>query len=487
MDDSKRNGTERDSRGDVSELDNLSVDTAAINIVMPTTRSVTLPGAPIHDLDDEDLLEDDQPMQPVTDARANADADADADTDPGATAGSRMDAGHEDRIDAAADRERGRADDHETAEQARSPRHSTPARGVAAVTPAPQPTPAPAPVASSTSAPSPADVRQVSALRYHTGAPELSSMLTAERLLENDARTRPVPHGFWQRLLYTVSFRRINVGDSRAVRARKELDRRISRHFDGGARFVPVLTRKGGVGKTTVTALLGMALADARDDRVIAIDANPDRGTLAERMGRASRFTVRDVVRRVDDIGGYSEFSELVARDETRLDVLASDTDPHLADAFSGDDYDAVTRLAEHYYSLVLTDCGTGIVHSVMRATLDRADAVVIVSGGSVDEARLASETLTWLESNGYEELAKNAVVVLNLATQGAHVVRLGEIESHFSSRVRKTVRVPYDPQLAAGAAISFKDLRPDTREAARRLAALVVDGIPSERAGGHP
>ncbi|HCU78761.1 MAG TPA: MinD/ParA family protein, partial [Microbacterium sp.] len=65
---------------------------------------------------------------------------------------------------------------------------------------------------------------------------------------------------------------------------RKELSRRIAAPLPGGARFVPVLSRKGGVGKTTVTTLLGMALADARDDRVIAVDANPDRGTLAERI-----------------------------------------------------------------------------------------------------------------------------------------------------------------------------------------------------------
>ena len=49
--------------------------------------------------------------------------------------------------------------------------------------------------------------------------------------------------------------------------------------------LVAIASQKGGVGKTTVTTLLGMALADAREDRVIAIDANPDRGTLAERSG----------------------------------------------------------------------------------------------------------------------------------------------------------------------------------------------------------
>ena len=312
--------------------------------------------------------------------------------------------------------------------------------------------------------------------------PEPAAMLTADRLLEVNRKTRPAPEGPWQRFVYGASFRTINLGDSAKARAHKELDHRIQRQFEGGTRFVPVLTRKGGVGKTTVTTLLGMALADAREDRIIAVDANPDRGTLSERVPKQTRATVRDVVHKAASINGFTDFSALVSRDETRLDILASDTDPLLSEAFDENDYNVVADLAARFYSIVLTDCGTGIVHSVMRATLQRADSVVIVSGGSVDEARLASETLTWLEANGYGDLVRNAVVALNTATQGTNLVKLEEIEAHFRSRVREIVRIPYDPQLAAGSVVSWKDLKPLTKLSARTLASLVVEGLPSDR-----
>lgn len=313
-------------------------------------------------------------------------------------------------------------------------------------------------------------------------APESASMLTADRLLEQRGRKRPRPEGFWQEFVYVSTLHLVNIGDSARVRARKELDARISKRLDGGTRFVPVLTRKGGVGKTTITALLGMAFADVREDRVIAIDANPDRGTLAERISKQTRSTVRDVVTQAHHIVSFSDFNELASRDETRLDILASDTDPMLSEAFDEDDYNVVADLAARFYSIVLTDCGTGIVHSVMRATLRRADSVVIVSGGSVDEARLASETLTWLEANGYGDLVRNAVVALNTATQGTNIVKIDEIEAHFRSRVREVVRIPYDPMLAAGSAIDYSRLQPLTRASARDLAALVADGLPSTR-----
>jgi MinD-like ATPase involved in chromosome partitioning or flagellar assembly len=274
----------------------------------------------------------------------------------------------------------------------------------------------------------------------------------------------------------------VNLGDSAKVRERKRLDLRIDKAFEGGTRFVPVLTRKGGVGKTTVTALLGMALASTREDRIIAIDANPDRGTLAERVNKQTRFTVRDVVTKAASITSFSDLTPLVSHDETRLDILASDTDPMLSEAFDENDYNVVADLTARFYSIVLTDCGTGIVHSVMRATLQRADSVVIVSGGSVDEARLASETLTWLEANGYGELVRNAIVALNTATQGTNLVKLEEIEAHFRSRVREIVRIPYDPQLAAGSVIDYEELRELTKTSARELAALVIDGLPARR-----
>ena len=308
--------------------------------------------------------------------------------------------------------------------------------------------------------------------------PEPAAMLTADRLLDASAKFRAAPESGWRRFVFFISLKLINLGDSPKIKARKAMDAKIGALLEGGTKYIPVLTRKGGVGKTTISTLLGMALAQVREDRVIAIDANPDRGTLAERVSKSTRFTVRDVVNRAASIDGFAEFSNMVSRDETRLDVLASDADPMLSEAFNEGDYNVVADMAARYYSLVITDCGTGIVHSVMRPTLQRASTLVIVSGGSVDEARLASETLTWLEANGFGELVRNSVVALNTATQATLLVKLDEIEQHFKTRVRSVVRIPYDAALAAGSVIKFNELNKQTREAARELASEVVGSI---------
>ena len=49
------------------------------------------------------------------------------------------------------------------------------------------------------------------------------------------------------------------------------------------------MSRKGGVGKTTMTLALGSTFATLRGDRVIAVDANPDAGNLAHRVAPPQR------------------------------------------------------------------------------------------------------------------------------------------------------------------------------------------------------
>jgi MinD-like ATPase involved in chromosome partitioning or flagellar assembly len=315
----------------------------------------------------------------------------------------------------------------------------------------------------------------VSERRERAEGPEPAAALTADRLLN---RTAAPPVEGWRRWLFQATFGYVNLGDPDRIRIQRAMEHRIAMRLGERTRYVPVLSRKGGVGKTTVTTLLGMVLADLREDRVIAMDANPDRGTLSDRSPGRADFTARQLVKDRFTVNSFAQLSNYTARDGSRLDVLASDTDPMVAHAFDDADYRAVTDILGRYYSIVLTDSGTGMVHSVMKGTLEKADAVVLVSGGSVDEARLASETLSWLEAHGRQDLVAKATVVINMAAGDRTLVNIDEIEQHFLSRVKNVVRIPHDRHLAEGSRIQLSQLRPATRGAAVELAALVMDEL---------
>ncbi len=177
-------------------------------------------------------------------------------------------------------------------------------------------------------------------------------------------------------------------------------------------------------------------------------------------------------------IRSAADLDGLVGHDRTSLEVLASDSGPEQSHPFDGNAYKVVADVAERFYSVVLTDGASGVLEPVMQAALQRADGLVVVSGGSADEARLASEIIDWLEANDLAGLAENAIVAINTATTGTVFDALPQIEAHFQSRVRDVVRIPYDEELAAGTPVRFGALRPYTRDSARDLAALVMDGV---------
>lgn len=240
---------------------------------------------------------------------------------------------------------------------------------------------------------------------------------------------------------------------------------------------VAVLSLKGGVGKTTVTLGLGSALASLRGDRVIAVDANPDLGTLARRVPQQTASTVWDLLND-PTVEHYSDVRRHTNQAYSGLEVLASSSDPAISEAFSEEEYlDVLSILAPHY-NLILTDCGTGLVHSAMSGVLKTSRSLVLVTSPAVDGAQSAIVTLDWLTAHGYGDLARDAVVVITSARQRNSPVDIDMLVHHFAGRVRAVQVIPYDEHLAVGAQIDLNEMRPRTRAALLELAATVVDSF---------
>ncbi|MEU1727293.1 AAA family ATPase [Nonomuraea sp. NPDC005692] len=312
-----------------------------------------------------------------------------------------------------------------------------------------------------------------------TGRPTADS-LDPESLLRG---RRNAPAKGWRRLVYKASGGWIKPGEAPEVRRRRELVTRARTPVTTGHHRVAVLSLKGGVGKTTTTVGLGATLAQMRGDRVIAVDANPDRGTLSDKLVLETSATVRDLLNERDQVKRYVDIRAFTSQAPSRLEVLASDRDPSVSEAFSGADYQAVSQVLENFYSICITDCGTGLLHSAMGGVLGLADQIVLVSSPSVDGARAASATLDWLEAHHYADLVKNATVVLcSVRPRSKSAVDIRKLEAHFAARCRAVIRVPYDPHLEEGAEIDLDRLQEATREAYLQLAASVGDGFAGVR-----
>lgn len=299
-------------------------------------------------------------------------------------------------------------------------------------------------------------------------------------------QVKPPPSGGWRRLLYTLSAKTINLGESPKTNHLNSLVAHVNQPLQGCYR-IALLSLKGGVGKTTITATLGATFASIRGDRVVAVDANPDRGTLSQKVPLETPATVRHLLRDAEGIARYSDVRSYTSQGPSRLEVLASESDPAVSQAFSAEDYSRTLEVLERFYSLVLTDCGTGLMHSAMSQVLAKADTLIVVSSGSVDGARSASATLDWLDAHGHEDLVRRSVCVINAVRPRSGKVDMQKVVDHFARRTRAVRLVPFDPHLEEGAEISLDRLKRETREALIELAAVVADGFPGAGRNNEP
>ncbi|MGE0346617.1 MAG: AAA family ATPase [Gemmatimonadales bacterium] len=290
--------------------------------------------------------------------------------------------------------------------------------------------------------------------------------------------THPAPRQGWRALLWRASAGRLSVGASARELADRAARDRIRTPL-GGWHTVTVASSKGGVGKTTTSALLGLTLAEHRGDRVVALDANPDAGNLAQRLlGHRAPATVRQLLERedLDQLTSFTDVSRFV-NSAGRLQLLASDLDPAMSEAFSRDEYRRVLSLLTRFFNIVITDSGTGLIHSAMDGALESTRSLIVTGAPTIDAAEHIDTTLNWLVAHGFDELVHDAIIVLT-CDRRARGVDPAALRTHFGQRCRAVVELPRDPHLTEGGRIDLEALRPRTRAAARELAGLVAEAF---------
>jgi MinD-like ATPase involved in chromosome partitioning or flagellar assembly len=236
---------------------------------------------------------------------------------------------------------------------------------------------------------------------------------------------------------------------------------------------IAVVSPKGGVGKSTTTALLGSLLAFLRRDRVVAVDTNNDWGSLGRRLVPDHPVFIDDLLAGPLASGQLppTELDAQLGRGPNGLMVAPAPTDPERAEQLDETAYRTLfTRLGELVGMLVL-DCGTGLGDPPARAALSCADQLVLVADCEPDTASLVSEAAAWLE-----HIAPPLVLVVNKLERSSRLdVDALEREIEFA---RGLVTVPTDQ---AGAhqlqASHFSWSRAPTgwRHPVRELAALIT------------
>jgi len=287
---------------------------------------------------------------------------------------------------------------------------------------------------------------------------------------------RVPPEMGWRKALYLSSFHLINLGAGPAERLLRDQIARAGSNIPGNYQ-VAVVSAKGGVGKTRVTAGMGTAFGIYRTEPVLAIDANPTYGSLGELIDSSAGASIREFVSdpRLDT---YPKARKYTGKNPQGLEVLAGNQNVANPLALSAQLFSDVLAQTRRFYQLSLIDCGGEIEHPVMGSVFNEVDALVIVGTMNYDGAKAAEKTLDWLEARNAHELMRRSVLVLNDAYNCADKRFVTAVTNSLAPRVGTVKTIPWDKHLRDAAEFDFDALQRRTQLAFIDLAATLADGF---------
>ncbi|WP_370480968.1 CpaE family protein [Mycobacterium sp. pUA109] len=287
---------------------------------------------------------------------------------------------------------------------------------------------------------------------------------------------RKIPPGSgWRRVAYLTTFHGVNFGESPAERHYRELQERIRRHIR--KQFViAVVSGKGGVGKTTLTACIGAVFRECRPENVVAVDAAPGFGTLAGRIDETPPGDYAAVLNDTD-VQGYADIREHLGQNGIGLDVLAGNRAsdqprPLVPSMFSG----VLSRL-RRTHTIIVVDTSDDLEHPVMKAVFDACDILVFVSGLTADTSLPVTRSIDLLRSMGHHELVSRSMVILNDSRNKYDPDARDYLTERFAQSGASVEFMPYDPHLAKGGIIDTRhELRRKSRLRLFEITAAVAD-----------
>ncbi|WP_172383016.1 SAV_2336 N-terminal domain-related protein [Streptomyces sp. MNP-20] len=232
---------------------------------------------------------------------------------------------------------------------------------------------------------------------------------------------------------------------------------------------------KDGAGCTTTAMMLGAVLADQRQERVLAIDADKHAGRHVRIGGRVFRGTfagLTDLAASLPEVRRFEDLSLFLSPHRSGLMVLANDSvsRPSAGGQYTDQDFREVVRATRQYFRLTLIDSDKPV-----SLVLEHADRVVIVSRADPAGLTQAQQTMDRLVTLNRPDLVEEAVVVLNHSRPAAGwTLDPGNVRA-LRSRCRGLVTVPRDGHLAMASTIELSWLTPAAYKAYLRLAALLL------------
>lgn len=200
---------------------------------------------------------------------------------------------------------------------------------------------------------------------------------------------------------------------------RKRLDSAIGTPRLTRCATIAVLSPKGGVGKTTTTVMLASLLSMLRSDRVVAVDNDPDYGTLGRSFSPEQPMFIDDLAEVLDQPAlTATMLDRCLARGSHGMMVLPAPVDPaRMEGVLDKEVYLRVLGRLKQMVGTLVLDCGAGMHSPATKAALEMADQLVLVSDADPVTASLVADVAARLSRQ-----ARYLVVVNRVPRRGGRL-----------------------------------------------------------------
>lgn len=234
--------------------------------------------------------------------------------------------------------------------------------------------------------------------------------------MRNDIAMKPLPA---DALVYRVQAMLIRRGQALPVESGAWADEQGTSETVGEGHVVSVFAPKGGVGKTTISVNLSVALREQTRASVLLFDADVGVGNITAVLDAPATMGLADLSESPPDEWTDAAFEHLTSTHAlSGVDVLTWGTDPGDSERVSVDLLLAALRWARKQYTWIIVDNHPGYADRTM-AMLTLANEILLVVTPEMGSVRNSSQFLDLARQLGLADVIR---VVVNRANHGISV-----------------------------------------------------------------
>ncbi|MBY6412866.1 ParA family protein [Rhodococcus sp. BP-252] len=257
-----------------------------------------------------------------------------------------------------------------------------------------------------------------------------------------------------------------------------------------GCSVVSVMNPKGGAGKTPTALMLGATFGTHRGQGVAVWDASESTGSLGDRAARTTdpELTVWDLLEHAGELASTSAVSgslnAFLRRQPTMDDILAADNSTTQSRSIGWDECAAVMAVLRRHRDLIVVDTGNNPLADNWQWAVQHSDVLVVPLPLRMDIAKQVYLMLDGIAARGYGHLLASTVVVTCMTPDSSPELSqvIFDDLSDLGIAPGNFVEAPYEPALARGGRIVYKDLPAATIEGYTNVTALVADALGDAR-----